>query len=154
MNACALFGHRDSPSDIFEDLCKQIEKLYLEKSITKFYVGHQGQFDSLARKAILFMKCVYPDIQCIVTLAYFPTPGRLPELQENEMTYFPEGIETVPPRFAIDYRNRWMADNCDSIICYIEHSFGGAAKYVERAKKKGKQIINLYTFSNDKTLIP
>jgi len=151
MLSCGFFGHRDTPHTIFDSLCTQIEKLYLEKGITKFYVGHQGNFDNLARKAILFTKCVYPEIESIVILAYFPTPARLPSLYAEEATYFPEGLETVPPRFAIDYRNRWMADNCDSIICYIEHSFGGAAKYVERAKKKGKQIINLYTPSNGKT---
>ena len=143
MNKCAMFGHRDCPTDIFEELCIQIEKLYLEQGVTEFYVGYQGQFDSIARKAIRFVKCAYPEIQCVVTLAYFPTPDRLPLLHENEITCFPEGIETAPPRFGIDYRNRWMVAQCEYVLCYITRSFGGAAKYVERARKKGKTIINV-----------
>ena len=148
MYSCALFGHRDCPSDIFDALCKQIETLYLEHDVTLFYVGYQGNFDSIARKAIRFMKCAYPEIECIVTLAYFPTPDRLPTLHDGETTTFPEGIETKPPRYAIDYRNRWMVDTADFIICYICRTFGGAVKYVERARKQSKPIFNLAQTEN------
>jgi hypothetical protein len=36
-----------------------------------------------------------------------------------------------------------MINKCDYVICYITHSFGGAAQFVEKAKRKGKTIINL-----------
>ena len=36
-----------------------------------------------------------------------------------------------------------MADNSRYLICYVEHNWGGAAKTVEYAKRKGLKIVNL-----------
>ena len=44
---------------------------------------------------------------------------------------------------AIPARNRYMVDNSGYAICFVTHSWGGAAKTYERAKKKKLQIINL-----------
>ena len=48
----------------------------------------------------------------------------------------------VPPRFAIDYRNKWMIDHSD-VITYVRRSFGGAAKSKTLAAKKNKTVIEL-----------
>ena len=56
---------------------------------------------------------------------------------------FPEGMENGPPRFAIDRRNRWMIDQADHVICYVQKTWGGAYNYVRLARKKGKVIHNL-----------
>ena len=53
----------------------------------------------------------------------------------------PEGIERVHPRYAIVWRNNWMIDKSDYVIAYVTHPTGGAYKAVERAKKKGKEVI-------------
>ena len=51
--------------------------------------------------------------------------------------------ETVPKRFAIDWRNRWMLKQADYVVTYITHSWGGAAKFAEMAERSGKQIVNI-----------
>jgi hypothetical protein len=56
-------------------------------------------------------------------------------------TLLPDGIETAPRRFAISFRNKWMVNKSDFVICYITHSFGGAAQYVELAKRQGKKSL-------------
>jgi len=141
--ACAFFGHRDCPDEMLTALYAAIETLYLEKGVNIFWVGYQGNFDTLARKALRSLKKVYPELNWNIVLSYMPTPDRLPLLHKDESTYFPEGIEMVPPRYAIAKRNEWMVKNCDYVICYVEHNIGGAAKYVEMAEKRGKTIINL-----------
>ena len=55
----------------------------------------------------------------------------------------PEGIELVHPRYAISWRNRWMIEHSDYVIAYITHNYGGAARFVDEAKRKGKTVINL-----------
>lgn len=60
------------------------------------------------------------------------------------MNMLPEGIESVHPRYAISWRNKWIVNESDMVICYITHSWGGAAQYVEKAKKKGATINNLF----------
>ncbi|MCQ2440539.1 MAG: hypothetical protein MJ076_01410 [Clostridia bacterium] len=58
-------------------------------------------------------------------------------------TIYPDGLEKVPRKFAIDRRNRMMIDWSNIVIIYVCYPFGGSAKFREIAEKKGKEIINL-----------
>ena len=62
---------------------------------------------------------------------------------ESYETIFPEGIENVPKRFAIDFRNRWMIEKSDCVVTCINRGFGGAAKAKNYAEKHGKNIIEI-----------
>lgn len=55
----------------------------------------------------------------------------------------PEGIETVHPRFAISWRNKWMIKQSDYVVTYVTHSWGGAAQFAELAEKQKKIIVSL-----------
>ena len=44
---CCFFGHREVTHNIRPKLTAIIEKLITENGVTEFYVGHQGQFDSI-----------------------------------------------------------------------------------------------------------
>ena len=61
----------------------------------------------------------------------------------GEDTLYPEGLETVPKKFAINKRNEWMILNSDISICYVYKTTGGAAKFKGKAEKKGLRIISL-----------
>ena len=58
-------------------------------------------------------------------------------------TMFPEGIETVHPRFAISWRNKWMIKQSDYVVTYVTHSWGGAAQFAELAERQRKTVINV-----------
>ena len=58
-------------------------------------------------------------------------------------TIYPEGLETVPKRFAISWRNKWMIQESDVVVTYITHSWGGAAQFADLAKRKKKRVINI-----------
>lgn len=140
MSACTFFGHRDCPDSVKPELLAAIESLITEKNIHIFYVGNHGNFDRLVISVLNELKVLYPDINYYVVLAYLP--GKDYGMQEYE-TVYPEGIETVPKRFAIDFRNRWMIDRSDYVISYVNRNFGGAAKAKSYAEKKRKVIINI-----------
>ena len=55
----------------------------------------------------------------------------------------PEEVAVVPPRYAIDRRNKWMLKQADFVVTYITHDWGGAAKFAKMAEKQGKKVINL-----------
>ena len=59
-------------------------------------------------------------------------------------TMLPEGIETVPKRYAISWRNKWMIDHADYVVTYLVRLQGGAAKFVALAQKRKKQIRSLF----------
>ena len=139
---CCLFGHKETPASIAAELGKVIDHLIQERGVDEFPVGNQGAFDRMVHRALREARNRYPHISYHVVLAYLPNAE--PCLYEYSETYFPEGIENVPPRFAISWRNQWMVRESDICVCYLAHSWGGAAKSVDYAKKRKKEIINLY----------
>ena len=59
-------------------------------------------------------------------------------------TLFPDGIESVPRRVAISYRNKWMIKRSDYVVTYVTtHIASGAAQFKELAEKQGKNVINI-----------
>ena len=140
---CCFLGHKETPSSVYEKLEEAVEKVIVEDGVSSFLVGNQGQFDSMALSALRKLKLKYPRINYNVVLAYMPAEKEMWNPYEYGETMLPEGIESVHPRYAISWRNKWMVNESDLVICYITHGWGGAARYVEMASKKKKRTINL-----------
>ena len=141
IRAACFFGHRDVTHDIRAKLQSIIEQLITEEHITSFYVGHQGQFDSMVYSVLKNLKKSYPQMSYSVVLAYMPDE-HIFELY-GEDTIYPEGLETVPKRFAISKRNDWLIAHSCVVVCYVHRTWGGAAKFREKAKKKGVVIVDV-----------
>ena len=139
--ACTFFGHRECPDSIKPELREALVELIENCGVNMFYVGNQGQFDAMVRRALKDFKLEYPHIDYAVVLAYPPAAGT--GGMDYSDTLLPEGIETVYPRFAISWRNRWMLKQSDYVVCYVKHSWGGAAQFLEMAERQKKQIIRL-----------
>ena len=80
-----------------------------------------------------------------VVHAYLPTEKEKPRAEHDILPDLSEKIENIPPRFAINYRNKFMIEVADIVVTYVKHSWGGAAKYKLLAEKKNRQIIELST---------
>lgn len=141
MLACTFFGHRDCPTSIKPKLLTVLIDLIVSQDIDMFYVGSQGQFDSIVRSVLQQLKTEYPQINYAVVLAYMP--GKQTEHDDYSDTMLPEGIEAVHPRYAISWRNNWMLRQSDYVVTYITHSWGGAAQFAKKAEKQRKTVINL-----------
>ena len=120
-------------------LMPALETLVSACGVDNFLLGNQGGFDRAGLFALQEIKRRDPRIQYTVVLAYLPPP---PELL-GEPTIFPEGIETVPKRYAILFRNQWMLERADFLLVYQRYSYGGTARAVARAVKAGKRVINI-----------
>ncbi len=136
INACAFIGHRDCFPSMYETLFKTIKTLIVGKDILTFYVGCNGSFDFLVRKALDELKKEFQDLNYYIVISYLHEAKNFPD-QNN--TLYPEGIESTPYKYAILWRNKWMVNRCDYLICYINHLFGGAASTYEYAKRKNKK---------------
>ena len=141
---CCFFGHKDAPESIKPTLEQAIENLIISKGVDSFLVGNQGAFDAMALSVLRQLKQKHPHISYNVVLAYMPKEQVEYDLYEFGETMLPEGIESVHPKFAISWRNKWMVNESDAVICYVKHSWGGAAKYLDMAKRKKKIIINMH----------
>ena len=141
MAACTFFGHRDCRADIEPKLREVLINLIQNHGVDMFYLGNQGQFDAIVRRVLKEMKLDYPTINYAVVLAYMP--GKKTEYDDYSDTMFPEGIESVHPRYAISWRNDWMIKQSDYVVAYITHTWGGAYQYAKKAKNQGKCVINI-----------
>ena len=138
---CTFCGHAQTPDHVKSLLEKAIEELIINGKVDTFYVGSQGQFDRMALSVLRELKEAYPQIQYTIVLAYIP--GARTVYDDDTPTVYPEGLELVPKKFAIVNRNRWMVEQSEYLIAYVQHSWGGAAQTLTYAKRRGIQISNL-----------
>ena len=136
---CTFFGHKDTPYEVKDKIRETIIRLIEEKDFTDFYVGNHGNFDRMVLSVLKELHDLYPQIHYAVALAYLTQNT----YEDYSNTVYPESIESVPKRFAIDFRNKWMLQQADIVIAYIRRSIGGAAKFTEMAKKRGKEVIDI-----------
>lgn len=136
---CTFFGHRDCSDDVYDELKAVIIDLVIHKGVKKFIVGNNGNFDRLVIRVLRECKAELSCIDYCVALAYLQ---KNPDF--NYPTVYFEGLESVPKRFAVYYRNKIMINKCDWVIGYINHNCGGAYSFFELARKQGKNCINLY----------
>ena len=138
MATVTFFGHRDTPKEIEPTLRSALIDLIENKNATVFYVGNHGNFDAMVHCQIEDLSKIYP-IKYYVVLAYMPSKNDEPD----EHSILPEGIESVPRRYAINYRNKWMLNKADIVVTYVTHNFGGALEFKQMAEKQSKNIIEL-----------
>ena len=77
---CCFFGHREVTHNIRGKLIEIIDNLITEKDVKEFYVGNQGQFDSM----------VYSVVQSSTTqsdrtaFSYEPNQNRTPDIYRRK----------------------------------------------------------------------
>lgn len=143
MRVCTFFGHRDCPSAIKPLMREVLIYLIENQKVDTFYVGQQGSFDFLTRTVLSELAAEYPHIRYSIVLAQLPQQNKINDPIDNSNSLFPEGIENIPPRFSINWRNEWMLKRASFVVTYVTHSWGGAAKFSEKATRLKKTVINL-----------
>ena len=141
---CTFFGHRTTSSDVHAVLKKVLIDLIENDTADDFYVGNNGAFDRVVKRTLQELQMQYPHIRYTVVLSYLPVEKKETE-EHYTNTLYPDCLHGIPPRYAILKRNRWMVKQADTVITYVQHPFGGAAKFKEMAQKEHKTIIELST---------
>lgn len=140
---CTFFGHRDTLDDVAILLDTVLTDLIENKNVDVFYVGNQGNFDKIVKRQLDKMKKTHPYIRYFIVLAYLPTKKDSTYTESYDCTIYPQGLETVPPKYAISKRNEWMISKSDYVVTYVKKSFGGAFKFKNLALTKGKNVIEI-----------
>lgn len=146
-NRCCFAGHNETYGDEVKQKIKEIAiKLIEEAGVVEFWVGNYGGFDRCAASAMREIKKTYPHIKIVLVLPYLTkaVSGYKEEYYKKYDEIVMADIpEKTPGRLKIIKANEYMVDNCDFMICNVEHSWGGAAKTMEYAKRKGRELRNL-----------
>ena len=133
---CFFIGSRHTPSRIQPQLAEAVDKHIIEYGVTSFTVGHYGSFDSLVIGVLNEAKKQYSHIKLYLLAPYALNQNR--EASEGfDGTFYPEGLEKVPMRYAIVQANRYMVQNSNYLISYP--GVGNSRKIVEYAQGREKK---------------
>ena len=108
----------------------------------QMYLGGYGAFDAFAYACCKKYKETHPRVRLVYVTPYMRAEHLAGKKGLYDEILYPP-IEDKPMRFAISYRNQYMAEHADLVIAYIDHTWGGAYRTYLHAKRKGKVIYNL-----------
>ena len=107
----------------------------VEYGVTEFIVGHYGEFDRLAAKAVIVAKQTHPEVTLSLLLPYHPVERPIEKPEGFDSTYYPPGMESVPRKLAIVRANQYVVDHVDYLIAYAWHPASNARELVEYSQK-------------------
>ncbi len=165
-----FIGHREILyKQVKERLSTAIQN-EIDSGCRFFTMGTHGEFDSLALSKCKEFRNIYKDIEIEVVLtSYHKVKNKLLETYKNKdgevvlvhenYNYYDDvktiiyDIEDIHFKKQITESNKKMIDSCDTIICYVDESKtkSGAKTALNYAKKKGLQIVNIYSEKDNLT---
>ena len=144
MKSCVFFGHAKYDYEPYKDRIKDsIVELIVKFDVGQFYSGGRGAFDGICARTVAELKESYPHIKNTLFLSYMPKEAEafyMPEYFDDSV-YFLEAY--VPPRYAIIRSNECATLKADFVLSGVRYSWGGAAKAVEFARRKGKMVVSV-----------
>ena len=141
--SCFFIGHRDAGEALYPEICAAVEQHIAEFGVTEFVVGHYGNFDCMAAKAVAAAKKEHPGVVLTMLLPYHPSEHSVAVPDGFDGTFYPPDMEAVPRRVAIPRANRYMVDHVDYLIAYAWHPASNARELVEYAQKRGCHVTSL-----------
>ena len=148
IKTCFFIGHHNAPESQRPLLDAAVERHITEYGVTRFIVGHYGRFDHMAADAVIRAKQEHEAVTLMLLLPYHPTERPI-ELETGfDGSFYPEGMENVPRRYAIVRANEYVIRHvCDYLIAYDRYLATKTHDFVEiarvRAAKGGLHIENL-----------
>lgn len=136
---CTFFGHKDTPEEFKENIEKEIVSL-IQEGVKLFLVGNNGHFDYFVQSILEKLSVDKKDIKYYIVLSKINEKA-LNGIQSS--TIFPEGLELVPPKFAISKRNEWLIKSSNIAVVYLRNKYSNCYKWVNKASSKGLKIINI-----------
>ena len=118
MNCCFFIGHHDAGNELLPLLIETVERHITEYGVTDFFVGHYGQFDSMAAQAVKIAKKRHPEVHLVLVLPYHPAIRPIEKPDGFDSTYYPWEEERIPKRLAIVKTNQRMVNDCQYLIAH------------------------------------
>lgn len=143
----SLFGHREIENlrQLENKFAPIIKDLMRTKQYVSFLIGRNGEFDEYAASVIKRIQKEVGKENNDITLVL---PYKVADIEYYEKYYdsiiIPESVYNAHPKSAITLKNRWMVEQSELVIVYVERDRGGAYASMKYAEKLNKKIINLY----------
>ena len=140
--SCFFIGHRHAEERIYEKLLTAIDTHISAYGVTDFLVGHYGDFDRMAARAVAEARRTHPGISLTMLLPYYPEDRAISVPPIFDGTFYPPGMEFFPKRYAIVRANQYAIEHNDYLIAYVT-GVGKSRDFLNYAERKGVPICNL-----------
>lgn len=140
--SCFFIGHRHAEERIYEKLLTAIDTHISAYGVTDFLVGHYGDFDRMAARAVAEARRTHPGISLTMLLPYYPEDRAISVPPIFDGTFYPPGMEFCPKRYAIVRANQYAIEHNDYLIAYVT-GVGKSRDFLNYAERKGVPICNL-----------
>ena len=140
--SCFFIGHRYADERIYEKLLAAVDTHISAYGVTDFLVGHYGDFDRMAARAVAEARRAHPGISLTMLLPYYPEDRVISVTPIFDGTFYPPGMEFCPKRYAIVRANQYAIEHSDYLIAYVT-GIGKSRDFLDYAKHKGVTICNL-----------
>lgn len=145
---CTFAGHKSIVERIDDKLYNCILDLVINKNVSCFYVGNNGDFDMMCAKTIRRIKREFNEKDIKL---YLVIPKMSMTISNNREYYEEMYDEIIIPyesnaahyKAMITIRNKWMVENSDYIVTYIKTEYGGAYNTCKYAQNQNIVIIDL-----------
>lgn len=146
---CVAFtGHRTYRDEAREALSRTLESLYA-RGFRTFLSGMAAGFDLAAAEAVLALRARYPDVRLVVTIPFPEQAARFPAARRRiyeEVLARADGAELIAPAYhqgCYARRNDFLVDHAAVVVAWYDGSPGGTRYTLERARRRGREIIHL-----------
>ena len=142
----AFIGHREIYNAL--PICDRLEEIIKNslkhKEYVEFLMGRNGDFDIFAASAVkTAQRAIGHENSCLILVEPYPMKDDIYYKDFYDEIEYPIDSKTHP-KGAITKRNRWLVENADMLLAYVEEGKnGGAMTALKYAEKLGVKIINL-----------
>ena len=130
-------------------LLDRVVKNLIKNGCRRFLCGMARGFDLAAAESVIALKTRYPEVSLV---ACIPFEGQESCLSAADRTRYKRILEHCSEVICLSEkyysgclhsRDRFMVDNCDTVVCYLRKKTGGTYYTVKYAQKKGVKCINV-----------
>ena len=142
----SFIGHRRVDDFYFveEQLDNIVCELIRTKEFVEFYVGKNGDFDTMVASAIKRAQKRFGKDNNSLILVIPYTVADMEYLEDfYDEIWLPDELYGVHFKNAITKRNEWFVNNSDLLIAYVLRDKGGAATCLQNAIKSKIATVNI-----------
>lgn len=147
-NCVAFTGHRTYRDEAREALSRTLEELYA-RGFRTFLSGMAAGFDLAAAEAVLELRERHPEVRLVAAVPFPEQAARFPAARRRiyeEVLARADGVELLAPAYhpgCYARRNDFLVDHAAVVVAWYDGSPGGTHYTLERARRRGREIIDL-----------
>lgn len=146
LRSCAFTGHRKMEDNFDAQLLRSAVENLVGRGVVSFYCGMAMGFDLIAADVVLEVKKKCPQVRLIACVPcpeqqkYFPAAEKS---KYERILPLCDRVEIIAEKYykgCMLARDRFMVDNSDLVLAYMNKDDGGTAYTVRYARSKNKEI--------------